>query len=160
MILKEKHKLDEIKGILWRHFSNKSQGDHHNESGSRKSGQGFSFISIPGKVMEQLVLDAISTQLEEKKVIRNSQHGFTKGKSCLTNLIAFYGGITSWVDGGRAVNVVYLDFRKVFDTASHDILILKLRKHGIDEWMLRWVKNWLTGWAQKVVIRVWLKTCD
>ena len=92
-----------------------------------------------------MVLDAISTQLEEKKVIRNSQHGFTKGKSCLTNLIAFYGGITSWVDGGRAVNVVYLDFRKVFDTASHDILILKLRKHGIDEWMLRWVKNWLTG---------------
>ena len=87
--------------------------------------------------MEQFVLDAISTQLEEKKVIRNSQHGFTKGKSCLTNLIAFYGGITSWVDGGRAVNVVYLDFSKAFETVSHVILIMKLRKCGIDEWMVR-----------------------
>ena len=38
--------------------------------------------SILGKVMEQLILDVISKQVEEKKVIRSSQHGFTKGKSC------------------------------------------------------------------------------
>jgi len=44
-----------------------------------------SLTSVPGKVIKQLVLAAISQQLEEKKVIRNSQHGFTKGKSCLTN---------------------------------------------------------------------------
>ena len=96
--------------------------------------------------------DAISKQLVEKKVIRNSQHGFTKGKSCSTNLIAFYDGITSWVDGGRAVDVVYLDFTKAFGTVSHDILITKLRKSGRDEWTLRWVENWLTGQAQRVVM--------
>jgi len=48
-----------------------------------------SLISIPGKVMEQLILEVVIKQVEEKKVIRSSQHGFTKGKSCLTNLIAF-----------------------------------------------------------------------
>jgi len=95
--------------------------------------------------MEQLVLDAISKQLEEKKIIRKSQHGFTKGKSCSTNLITLYGGISSWVDEGRAVDVIYLNFSKAFDTVSHNILIMKLRKCGIDEWMVRWVENWLTG---------------
>jgi len=71
-----------------------------------------SLTSIPGKLMEQLILDVISKQTEEKKVIRSSQHGFTKGKSCLTNLIAFCDGMTSWVDEGRPVDVVCLDFSK------------------------------------------------
>ena len=53
-----------------------------------------SLTSIPGKVMEQLILEAIIKQVEEKKFLRSSQHGFTKGKSCLTNLIAFYDDMT------------------------------------------------------------------
>ncbi|PKU44861.1 rna-directed dna polymerase from mobile element jockey-like [Limosa lapponica baueri] len=53
-----------------------------------------SLTSIPGKVMEQLILDAISEHMEEKRAIRSSQHGFTKGKSCQTNLIAFCDGMT------------------------------------------------------------------
>uniref|UniRef100_A0A8B9PKM6 Reverse transcriptase domain-containing protein n=1 Tax=Apteryx owenii TaxID=8824 RepID=A0A8B9PKM6_APTOW len=111
-----------------------------------------SLTSIPGKVMEQLILNAISKHVEEKKVIRSSQHAFTKEKSCFTNLIAFYAGMTGWVDEGRAVDVVYLDFSKAFDTVPHNILIGKLRKRGLDEWTVRWLENWLNGRAQRVVI--------
>jgi len=64
--------------------------------------------------MEQLILEVIIKQVEEKEAIRSSQHGFTKGKSCFTNLIAFYDGMTGWVGAGRAVGVVYLDFSKAF----------------------------------------------
>ncbi|GAB0206539.1 feather keratin Cos2-3-like [Grus japonensis] len=78
--------------------------------------------------MEQLIRGVINKHVEEKVVIRSGEHGFTMGKSCLTNLIAF------WVDEGRAVDVVYLDFSKAFDTISHDILVGKLRKCGWDEW--------------------------
>jgi len=95
--------------------------------------------------------DAISKQLVKKKVIRNSQHGFTKGKSCLNNIVAFYNGITSWVDVGRAVDAIYLDFSKAFDTVFHT-LITKLRKRGTDEWTVRWVENWLTGRSQRAVV--------
>ncbi|PKU44242.1 rna-directed dna polymerase from mobile element jockey- hypothetical protein [Limosa lapponica baueri] len=82
-----------------------------------------SLTSIPGKMMERLVLGIILKHMEEKQAIRSSQHGFTKGKSCLTNLIAFYDGMTAWIDEGRAVDVVYFDFSKAFDTVSHSILI-------------------------------------
>ncbi|GAB0207970.1 mitochondrial enolase superfamily member 1 [Grus japonensis] len=111
-----------------------------------------SLISIPGKMMEQLILGVISKHMEEKEVIGSGQHGFTKGKSCLTKLIAFYDGMTGWMDEGTAVDVVYLDFSKAFDTISHNILIGKLRKCGLDEWTVRWVENWLNGRAQKVMI--------
>ncbi|GAB0185716.1 mitochondrial enolase superfamily member 1 [Grus japonensis] len=103
-------------------------------------------------MMEQLILGVINKHVEEKKVIGSGQHGFTKGKSCLTNLTAFYDGMTSWVDEGRAVDVVYLDFSKAFDTVSHNILVSKLRKCGLDEGSVRWVENWLNGRAHRVVI--------
>jgi len=78
----------------------------------------------------------------EEKVIRSSQPGFTKEKSCLTNLTGFYDGMTSWVDEGRAVDAVYLDFSKAFDSVSQNILIGRLRKCGLDEWTMRWTENW------------------
>jgi len=108
--------------------------------------------SIPGKVMEQLIQDVIIKQVEEKQVIRSSQHEFIKEKSCLTNLIAFYDGVTGWVDEGRAVDVVYFDFSKASDTVSHNILLGKLRKFGLHEWTVRWTENWLNGRTQRVVI--------
>jgi len=100
---------------------------------------------------KQLILEVVIKQVEEKKFI-SSQHGFTKGKSCLTNLIAFYGGVTYWLDEGRAMDVVYVDFSKAFDTVSHNILLGKLRKCGLEEWSVRWIENWLNGRAQRVVI--------
>ncbi|KAK4830738.1 hypothetical protein QYF61_013188 [Mycteria americana] len=93
---------------------------------------------VPGKVMEQIILSAITRQVQDKQVIRPSQHGFTKGRSCLTNPISFYDKVTHLVDEGKAVDVVYLDFSKAFDTVSHSILLEKLAVHGLDRLTLHW----------------------
>ena len=70
--------------------------------------------------------------------------------SCVINLISLYDKVTCLVDEGKAVNVVYLDFSKAFDTVPHNILMDKLA--GLDGCMLCWVKHWLDGWAQRVVV--------
>ena len=55
-------------------------------------------------------------------------------------------------DVKKAVDVAFLDFSKAFDTVSHNILIGKVRKSGLDKWTVRRTENWLNGRAQRVVI--------
>ncbi|KAK4823249.1 hypothetical protein QYF61_000216 [Mycteria americana] len=63
---------------------------------------------------------------------------FMKGRCCLTNLIPFYEQVTHLVDEGKAVDVVYIDFSKAFDTVSHSIPLEKLVAHGLGGCTLFW----------------------
>ncbi|CAM5141463.1 unnamed protein product [Natator depressus] len=56
------------------------------------------------------------------------------------------------MDMEKAVNGIYLDFSKAFNTVSHSILASKLKKYGLDEWTIRWIESWLDHRAQRVVI--------
>lgn len=51
-----------------------------------------SLTSVPSPVMGQIFLETVLRHVENEEVIGDSQYDFTKGKLCLTDLVAFYGG--------------------------------------------------------------------
>jgi len=90
--------------------------------------------------------------VKDNQGIRPSKHGLMKSRSCLTNLISFYDQLTHLVVEEKAVDVIYLDFSKAFGTVPHSILLEKLAAYGLDGCTLHWVKNWLDGQVQRVVV--------
>jgi len=89
------------------------------------------------KVFGSIVRDQMIEHLEKYALIKESQHGFVKDKSCLTNLLIFMEKVTSYTDSGIPVDVIYLDFQKAFDKVPHCRLISKLKAHGITGNILR-----------------------
>ena len=90
-----------------------------------------SLTSIVGKIFESIVKDNIVKHLDRHNLIKGSQHGFTKGRSCLTNLLQFIESVTKSVDDGNSLDIVYLDFAKAFDKVPYQRLFRKLEAHGV-----------------------------
>jgi len=82
--------------------------------------------------------------------MRNSQHGFTTGRSCLTNLLDFMEVVTTELDDGNPIDLVYRDFAKAFDTVPYQRLFKKNNSHGINGSVLNGIKNWLSCRRQRV----------
>ena len=80
------------------------------------------------------------------------QHGFRKGRSCVTQLILAMKDFTTFLDQGKNFDILYLDFRKAFDTVPHERLMVKLKSYEIDEKILSWIRDFLKCRSQVVRI--------
>ena len=102
--------------------------------------------------MESIIKYKFEIFIENHNIIRDSQHGFHKGRSCLTNLLAFFEEATKCFDCSRAYDIVYVDFQKAFDKVPHESLITKMKTVAITGGISEWVQNWLQDRTQRVVV--------
>ena len=73
--------------------------------------------------------------MEDREMIRENQHGFTKGKSCL---VAFYGGITATMDKRRAI---WTSVRPLTQFPTTAFSPNWKDRYAFDRYTVQWIKN-------------------
>ena len=104
------------------------------------------------EVLKSIIKTQVTTFLDNHHTITDKQHGFVRGRSCLTNLLEVFEDWTRNLDEGYGVDVIYLDYRKAFDTVPHHRLLHKLQQLGFDENLMKWLHSFLTDRLMRVVI--------
>ena len=125
------------------------------KKGSKAIAQNYRPISLTShiiKTFERIIRNKIVDHLERNHIICKHQHGFRKGRSCLTQLIKHIDIILKNFLNGNDTDSIYLDFSKAFDKVVHHILINKLHSYGIRGKLLSWIKEYLSDRVQTVVI--------
>ena len=112
----------------------------------------ISLICIICKILESIIKDCILKHLEDNDALNSSQYGFVPKKSVVLNLLHFNEVVTSIMDEGDAVDVLYLDFAKAFDKVSHALLLSKLENFNIVGKVLAWIRCWLSDRKQRVIL--------
>ena len=112
----------------------------------------ISLTSVVGKLLETILRDKIVDFLECHNLIINSQHGFRRNRSCLTNLLEFYSKLFTEFDAIQSLDIIFLDFQKAFDKIPHDKLLFKVDQIGIRGKALDWISDWLRGRKQRVLL--------
>ena len=90
--------------------------------------------------------------LLENHLLTQHQHGFVKGHSCVTQLLAVLDKWTEALDNCFTIDAIYLDFSKAFNYVPHQHLFMKLKGYGICGTLLAWIKDFLVDRNQHVVI--------
>jgi hypothetical protein len=78
-------------------------------------------------------------------LLNDSQYRFMAKESGTTNLLEL---VTSAVDNGDSMDLVFLDFVKALGKVPHKGLLVKLRAHGVARKVLKWIEKWLASRIQ------------
>ncbi len=97
-----------------------------------------------------MVAIKLTNFLQLNKLLYKHKYGFQRRLSTEQNLISVTNFIGNALNSGNYCIGVFLDLRKAFDTCSHNILLTKLSKLGVNGIALQWFQSYLTGRHQKV----------
>lgn len=126
------------------------------KSGSRGLSANYRPITLTShlsKVFEKIIRNCMLDFFEENNLLSNNQHGFRRGRSCISQLIAHFERILDELQKGCNVDVIYLDFSKAFDKLDFNTLLTKLKRFGICDKLGRWLHSFLVGREQFVTVQ-------
>ena len=101
----------------------------------------ISLLCVLSKVLESIIYAKIIPFIYPQ--LNKSQFGFLQNRSCLTQLLSSFSQIYDSIENKNQCDVIYLDFRKAFDSVPHNELLFKLWRFGITGPLWLWFKHYL-----------------
>ena len=108
----------------------------------------ISLLCTISKVLERIVYNAVSEFVTQS--ITTAQFGFIRKHSSLQQLLIFISNIMS---PSKHTDVLYLDFKKAFDSVAHNELLVKLWRFGITGNLWHWFRGYLLYRCQCVCVK-------
>ena len=112
----------------------------------------IALVNTLSKVLEKIVSIKLTNHLQINDLLYKHQYGFLKGRSTEQNLLHVVNFISQALNKGNFCIGIFLDLKKAFNVCSHDILLKKLKKFGIEGKAHDWFKSYLLNRKQKVDI--------
>ena len=126
----------------------KNKGNKHKTTNYRP----VSLTSVVCKLLEKLIRKDIIAHMKLNNLFSDDQHGFLEGRSCLSNLLSTMEEWTRVMEDKGSIDCIYMDFMKAFDSVPHQRLLHKLKSYNITGKLHEWIKNFLIGRQQRVVV--------
>ena len=104
------------------------------------------------KLFERIVRAHMVDHFEKNGIFSKRQHGFRKGRSCLTQLLGHIDWVMKALCGEKDVDTVYLDYSRAFDRVDIGLLLAKMKRYGVHSQIVEWMESFLTDRKQKVVL--------
>ena len=123
--------------------------------GSKSSASSYrpiSLCSTIGKALELIICDQIMAVVQNTKPQCTVQHGFTHGRSTISNLLCAENELANAHNSKESYEIITFDFSRAFDRVPHHLLLNELAAHGITGSALQWVQSFLSGRSQAVRI--------
>ena len=108
--------------------------------------------SVLCKLCEHILHSTILTHLAYHKILSDAQHGFRKRRSCDTQLLRVLNDFARGLEDKSQTDIIFLDFAKAVDKASHQGLLRKAHYNGIRGHTCKWIESFLDNRSQQVVI--------
>lgn len=109
----------------------------------------INILPIYEKIIEKIVHTRLIEYLEMYDIITENQSGFRKGISCEMALQKTLIQWREYMDKGEMIGVVFIDFKRAFETINRNTLMDKLLQYGIGGKVMEWIKSYLTNRKQK-----------
>ena len=112
----------------------------------------ISLTCVSCKIIEHIITSNVMRHASTHNILYHLQHGFRDKRSCETQLLEFQNDIVANMNNGKQTDVIVMDFAKAFDKVGHRRLIEKMKYYGVGGKTNKWIKDFLAGRSQRVVL--------